>query len=180
MSSSKNHFALLSQYNLSANQRLYENCSRLSDAERKTDRGAFFRSIHGTLNHIMVGDRIWMARFRGQTASSTGLDEILYEDFNELWDRRRALDQQIIRFLDGLDAEWLDSTIAYTNNEGRRFEDPVRLLLPHMFNHQTHHRGQVHDMICRTDLEPPVLDMHRVIKPEPDEDGSIQGSSKRT
>lgn len=69
----------------------------------------------------------------------------------------------------GLESSFLDTEITYINNEGHRYDDPIRLLIPHLFNHQTHHRGQVHDVICRTDVDSPVLDMHRVIKPEPDE-----------
>lgn len=162
-------FQRLAEYNASANERLYESCAVLSDRERKRDRGAFFRSIHGTLNHIMVGDRIWLSRFRGETVPSTGLDEILHEDFRELREERRRMDRRITDFTKELDEAFLETTIRYVNNEGHRYEDPVHLLLPHLFNHQTHHRGQVHDMLCRTEVEPPVLDMHRVLKPEPDE-----------
>jgi uncharacterized damage-inducible protein DinB len=78
------NFQLLARYNTLANRRPYESCARLSDAERKKHRPAFFGSIHGTLNHLMVGDRIWLARFSGEEAPSTKLDEILYEDFGEL------------------------------------------------------------------------------------------------
>lgn len=160
---------MLAKYNQRANKRLYKSCAKLSDDERKKDRDAFFRSIHGTLNHIMIGDRIWLSRFQGETVPSTGLDEILYEDFDELWDERQAMDQRLSDFAENLAPEFLDEEISYINNEGHRYDDPVRLLLPHLFNHQTHYRGQVHDMICQTDVNSPVLDMHRVIKPEPAE-----------
>ncbi len=165
----RNHYRRLADYNEGANERVYERCTRLSDEERKRDHGAFFDSIHGTLNHILIGDRIWMARFSGQSVPSTGLDEILYVEFDQLWKERRQMDQRISAFVGDLDQTFLEQTISYVNNEGHRYDDSVRLLLPHMFNHQTHHRGQVHDMICRMDVEPPVLDMHRVLKPEPDE-----------
>jgi len=78
------HFRMLARYNRLANERLYASCAELDDAARRQDRGAFFRSIHGTLNHIMVGDRIWMARFEGGIVASTGLDAILHDDFDEL------------------------------------------------------------------------------------------------
>lgn len=169
MSEAVEYARQLADYNAGANRRVYDACSKLSAEARKRDRGAFFTSIHGTLNHIMIGDRIWMARFHGETVPSTGLDEILCEDFDELWEARRRMDRRISDFVDDLDPDFLTETISYVNNEGHRYDDPVSLLLLHMFNHQTHHRGQVHDMICQTGVDSPVLDMHRVIKPEPDE-----------
>ena len=156
---------MLARYNALANQRLYEACARLSDGERKRRRPAFFGSIHGTLNHLMVGDRIWLARFAGEEIPSTNLDAILYEDFEELWRARRAEDARIEAFAAGVDAEFLSGVVRYVNNEGRTLEDPVDLLVAHFFNHQTHHRGQVHDMLTQTEVPPPVLDLHRVIRP---------------
>src|SRR3546814_20587234 len=76
------NFRMLARYNALANERMYAACATLSDAERRQKRPAFFKSIHGTLNHIMVGDRIWLARFEGREVPSTGLDAILYEDFD--------------------------------------------------------------------------------------------------
>src|SRR3546814_15099424 len=84
------HFQMLARYNTLANGRLYAACAELSDAERKRHRRAFFKTIHGTLNHIMVGDRLWLTRFRGGEAGSTGLDAILYEDFSDLHAARVA------------------------------------------------------------------------------------------
>ena len=95
------HFQMLGRYNRLANERLYAACAELDDAARRKDRGAFFRSIHGTLNHIMVGDRIWMARFEGGTASSTGLDAILHDDFDELRAARTVEDARIEAFTAG-------------------------------------------------------------------------------
>jgi uncharacterized damage-inducible protein DinB len=158
----------MARYNTLANRRLYETCARLSDAERKKARPAFFGSIHGTLNHIMVGDRIWLARFAGEEVPSTNLGAILYEDFDELRRARAAEDKRIEAFASDLDEEFLGGTIRYINNEGRIHVDPVDLLVTHFFNHQTHHRGQIHDMLTQTNVPPPVLDLHRVIKPNPD------------
>ena len=159
------HFQTMAIYNRLANSRLYEACQILSDAERKKRREAFFGSIHGTLNHIMVGDRIWLSRFAGEEAPSTNLDATLYEDFEKLWKARRQEDQRIEEFAAGIDEQWLDGTIRYTNNEGRTLEDPIDLLVTHFFNHQTHHRGQLHNMLSQTEISPPVLDLHRVIRP---------------
>jgi len=159
------HFTMLALYNRLANQRLFEVCGQLSDAERKRHRPAFFGSIHATLNHIMVGDRIWMARFAGLEAPSTGLDAILFESFDELRAARQAEDGRIERFAAGLTHQFLEGTITYVNNEGRTLTDPTHILLTHFFNHQTHHRGQVHDQLTQTNVAPPVLDVHRVLRP---------------
>ncbi len=161
------HFRMLARYNCGANERLYDSCARLDDAERKTQRRAFFGSIHGTLNHIMVGDRIWLARFSGETVPSTGLDAILFDDFEELRAARVCEDARIEAFAAGLDDDVLLRTIHYRNHEGLEFADPSIALIAHLFNHQTHHRGQVHDMLMQTDVPPPSLDMHRILNPEP-------------
>lgn len=162
------HFQMLARYNTLANHRLYDTCAKLTDAERKRTRLAFFKSIHGTLNHIMVGDRIWLTRFEGKTIESTGLDAILYEDFDELRKARVSQDERIEAFALGLTEEFIGNTITYRNNQGNIHTDPVDLLVAHFFNHQTHHRGQIHDMLTQTEIAPPVLDMHRVLRSQPD------------
>ena len=159
------HFTMLALYNRLANQRLYEVCGHLSGEERKRHRRAFFSSIHGTLNHIMVGDRIWMARFAGLEVPSTGLDAILFESFEELRAKRQAEDERIEHFFGGPTHQFLEGSITYVNNEGRKLTDPTHILLAHFFNHQTHHRGQVHDQLTQTNVAPPVLDVHRVLRP---------------
>jgi uncharacterized damage-inducible protein DinB len=159
------NFRTLARYNALANRRLYEACARLPDDERKKRRLAFFGSIHGTLNHIMIGDRIWLARFSGEEIPSTNLDAILYEDFGRLREARDKEDSRIEAFAAGIDERFLKGKIRYVNNQGRTLEDPVELLVAHFFNHQTHHRGQVHDMLSQTEVPPPVLDLHRVIRP---------------
>ncbi|BAZ27629.1 DinB family protein [Cylindrospermum sp. NIES-4074] len=158
------HFQMLARYNSLVNRRLYEVCAMLSDAERKQTRPAFFKSIHGTLNHILVGDRIWMNRFAGYEMPSTGLDAILYDDFEELRAARVLEDECIEAFIADLDAEFLATTITYENNKGTIYTDPVNLLVAHFFNHQTHHRGQIHDMLTQTEIVPPVLDLHRILR----------------
>ncbi|MEH2143012.1 DinB family protein [Nostoc sp.] len=157
------HFQMLSRYNSLANRRLYDACSLLSDVELKQTRPAFFKSIYGTLNHIMIGDRIWMGRFTGKEMSSQGLDAILYDKFEELRAARVLEDERITAFIDDLDDDFLKEIITYKNNQGKIYRDPVNLLLAHFFNHQTHHRGQIHDMLTQTEIAPPSLDMHRVI-----------------
>ena len=152
-------FQMLARYNTLANGILYDACAGLTDAERKRERPAFFKSIHGTLNHIMVGDRIWMTRFEGGEAPSTKLDTILYEDFAGLGAARQAEDARIEGFMAKLTAEFLAGGIRYVNNEGNSYDEPVPLLLTHLFNHQTHHRGQVHALLKEAGVAPPPLDI---------------------
>jgi uncharacterized damage-inducible protein DinB len=160
-------FRDFARYNRLANERLYAACAELTDAERSQRRQAFFGSIHGTLNHIMVGDRIWLARFAGESVPSTGLDAVLYPGFADLRAARAREDARIEAFAAGLTEAFLGRVFRYVNNEGREFADPAGMLVQHFFNHQTHHRGQVHDMLSQTRVKPPVLDLHRVLKPDP-------------
>ncbi|MGZ6228144.1 MAG: DinB family protein [Candidatus Binataceae bacterium] len=157
------HFQMMARYNRLANKRLYDCCAQLTDAERKKNRQAFFKSIHGTLNHIMVGDRNWMTRFEGGVASSAHLDAVLYDDFEELRAARIREDERIEGFAASLSDEFLDGEIAYVSNEGKSYRKPVQMLLAHLFNHETHHRGQVHAMLSQAGIATPVLDLPRVI-----------------
>ncbi len=120
------NFRMLARYNTLANRGLYETCACLGDAERKEDRPAFFGSIHGTLNHIIIGDRLWLARFGGEEVPSTNLDAVLYEDFDELRGARVSEDERIKVFAFGLNEELLGGTIRYANNEGKIYIDPRR------------------------------------------------------
>jgi len=159
------HFQTLARYNTLANCKLYDACAQLSAAERTCLRPAFFKSIYGTLNHIMVGDRIWLTRFAGATMPSIGLNAILYEKFDALRAARIDQDNLIEAFAAGLTDDFLTQPLQYVNNQGRHLKDPTDLLVAHFFNHQTHHRGQIHDMLSQTEIAPPSLDLHRVIRP---------------
>ncbi|HYM02819.1 MAG TPA: DinB family protein [Stellaceae bacterium] len=150
--------ALLARYNAWANERLYEACAGLSDGEYRVKRRSFFGSIHATLNHILVGDRLWMSRIE-RAPLAYALNQILFEDFAELRTARRAQDAAFIRLVDGLPADRLDQPLDYANTKGERFATPLRLVIGHIVNHQTHHRGQVHDMLSQTPVPPPELDL---------------------
>ena len=151
------YFDILARYNAWANERLYEACAELDDAAYRAARPSFFGSIHATLNHLLVGDRIWMSRFVGGNLVLP-LNRILYDDLAGRRQARRAQDKLLIDLIDGL-ARRLDEPLHYTNTKGEEFASPLRLLLGHLFNHQTHHRGQVHDMLSQTTLAPPALDL---------------------
>lgn len=141
-------YKMFAAYNAWCNARLYETAAKLSDADYRADRGAFFRSVHGTLNHLLVGDRIWMKRFTGEGEYPPGLDAILYEDFSTLRRARMAEDRRIGGFVDTLDESKLNGTFSYrTIVNPKTIKQPLSFALDHFFNHQTHHRGQAHALI---------------------------------
>jgi uncharacterized damage-inducible protein DinB len=141
-------YRMFAAYNAWANERLYGAAAKLSDADYRADRGAFFKSVHGTLNHLLVGDRLWMRRFTGEGDAPSRLDAILYDDPAALMEARRAEDRRIIRFIDGLDEMKLDSELTYrTITNPATITQPLAPALDHFFNHQTHHRGQAHCLI---------------------------------
>lgn len=160
------HFQTLARYNTLVNQRLYAVCAALPDTEYRKQRFGSFGSIHRTLNHILLGDRIWMERFEGAQTHTPSLSTILYEDFAGLRAAREEEDARIEGFMNGLTGQHLARTVRYVNNAGIAFDDPAPLTMAHMFNHQTHHRGQVHTMLSHAGVQPPSLDMHRAIKPQ--------------
>lgn len=152
-------FELLANYNRWVNRRLYGACEHLDDAEFRAARPAFFGSILGTLNHILVGDRAWLARLRSQPAPDHALDQVLYDTLSDLDQARRREDDEIAGYVSDLDSASLSATIRYRNISGVAFENTVSDILTHMFNHQTHHRGQVHGMLSDTKVAPPELDL---------------------
>jgi uncharacterized damage-inducible protein DinB len=160
-------WAQYARYNRLANERLYEGCARLSEAERRRDLGAFFGSVHGTLNHLVLGDRIWMTRFEGGSHPSTNLGAILFESFADLASARAEMDARIEAFFGALPPGFLERSLRYVNNDGVDSADPASVIVPHFFNHQTHHRAQVHTLLSQLGHKTPVLDLHRVLRPNP-------------
>ena len=155
------------RYNRLANETLYAACAGLSEVDYRRDLGAFFGSVQGTLNHLLLGDRIWMTRFEGGAHVSTGLDAILFETFEALRLARAAMDRRIEAFFADLPQGFAARSVRYLNNAGIDSEDPLTVILPHFFNHQTHHRAQVHTLLSQLGRKPPVLDLHRVLRPNP-------------
>jgi uncharacterized damage-inducible protein DinB len=156
----KDHFDTFARYNAWANARLYSAVSELGEADYRADRGAFFRSIHGTLNHLLATDRIWLQRFTGVGDAPDRLDAILFERFDELRRARDQEDRRITAYVLSLDEAALDGVITY-----RRVSSPevktqaVGPGLAHWFNHQTHHRAQVHAMLTGLAGKAPALDL---------------------
>jgi uncharacterized damage-inducible protein DinB len=140
----------MAAYNAEMNKRLYDAADRLSDAERRHDRGAFWHSIHGTLAHILWGDAQWMSRFDGWHRPATPIKESdhLVEDWNELRAAREKADADISRWAAKVDDAWLNADLTWFSAAAdREITAPKRLLAAHFFNHQTHHRGQAHALI---------------------------------
>ncbi|MCH9675285.1 MAG: DinB family protein [Gammaproteobacteria bacterium] len=144
----------MADYNAWMNQRLFAVCGQLDDAERKRDKGAFFGSVHRTLNHILYGDLAFMSRFTGVPPEVPALGVDLYDDFEELWLARRQLDERIHQWVSTIDAQWLGVDLTYTSNvDGITRTVPRWVLVTHMFNHETHHRGQITTMLSQAGLD---------------------------
>lgn len=153
-------YAVLARYNAWANGRLYAAAATLPEADYRADRGAFFKSVHGTLNHILVGDRVWMRRFTGTGEAPDRLDAILFDDLPALTAARRTEDGRIIGWLDRLGADDLQATFRYhTITNPTTIEQPLAPALDHFFNHQTHHRGQAHCLLTMLAGDAPALDL---------------------
>ena len=152
----------MARYNRWQNDSLYRAADTLDDAARRLDRGAFFGSIHGTLNHILWGDRMWMHRFADtpRPAGKIADSPTAIEDWAELGAQRRAFDGAILDWATGLDPDWLDKDMDWVSSNGdRQFTMPRSLLVAHFFNHQTHHRGQVHAMLTAAGARPEDTDL---------------------
>ncbi|HEX7360387.1 MAG TPA: DinB family protein [Bryobacteraceae bacterium] len=156
---------MLARYNRIANERLYEKCAELDDAEYKKRRQGSFGSIHALLNHILLGDQIWMARFRGSGRVTPPLNTILFDDFARLRSARVEQDAFIESFFRELDVDFLERSFVYTNSQGKDCVEKAPVAVSHLFNHQTHHRAQVHVMLSQTSVVPPSLDLHRLVNP---------------
>jgi uncharacterized damage-inducible protein DinB len=160
------YFATLARYNAWANRRLYRACGRLSEGEYLLDRLSTFGSLHATLNHILVADRIWLARIEGRTPPSLNPDQILYADLIGLKVARMAEDAHLRNLVAGLSQAMLDQPLIYRNRRGDRFETPLRQVLGHMFNDQAHYRGEAGVLLAQTGVSPPLLDLIRFVRQE--------------
>ena len=154
------YLRLMAEYNAWMNGKLYPLCASLSDAERRRDRGAFFKSIHGTLNHLVYGDLAWMARFCGRPDEVPELGVELFADFDEMWRRRRELDAEILAWTEEITPAWLDAPFIYISKvDGGTRTFPGWILAAHLFNHQTHHRGQLTTLLSQAGVDPGVTDL---------------------
>ena len=156
----KAHFSKMAEYNAWANARLYAAARSLPDEAYRKNVGAFFGSLHGTLNHLMVTDRIWMRRFTGVGDHPDKLNAIMFDDLVSLELARKEEDNRIIRYVDGLREEDIDKDLSYATTKGVPHRNRLGDVLAHLFNHQTHHRGQAHTILTILGIpEPQPLDL---------------------
>jgi uncharacterized damage-inducible protein DinB len=153
----------MARYNRWQNANLYGVADTLSDEERRRERGAFFGSIHKTLSHLLWADLTWMSRFSSEVAKpQAGIPESvsLYPDWDDLKQKRVAFDATMIDWADALDNAALAGELSYySRGAGRDMTVPKWSAVTHMFNHQTHHRGQVHCMLTQAGAKPHTTDL---------------------
>lgn len=159
------NIALMATYNQWMNHKVYTAAGQLTDAALSMDRQAFFGSILGTLNHLTLGDTVWLKRFAGHPAGFAGLaplskiamptnlKQLAFTDIRELWAQRAWLDQLIIDWVHTLHEADLDYRLQYHNMRGVAANKPFFSLLVHFFNHQTHHRGQATTLLTQAGVD---------------------------
>jgi uncharacterized damage-inducible protein DinB len=160
------------RYNRWMNDKLYGLAATLSDEARKRDSGAFFKSIHGTFNHILLADRVWLARFKGVTVPNgfmgpgiRSLDQELYADFEDLRRERALTDDELSTWISELTSERLAAPLVFMRR-GHRLESPLWGTVAHVFNHQTHHRGQITTLLMQQGCDPGSTDLYAMLREE--------------
>lgn len=156
----RRHFQMFAAYNRWANAAVYDAAAELSHDELARDMGAFFGSLIGTLNHILVADRIWMKRFTGEGAAPATLDTIVHPALPALRVVREAEDARIVEWIDALPDKAFAGRFTYlTVTDMRTISQRLAPALAHFFNHQTHHRGQAHAILTALGRPSPTLDL---------------------
>jgi len=151
---------VMARYNRWMNERLYAVCAGMSDAERKRDRQAFFGSIHGTLNHLLWGDLMWLGRFVGPECTYPQFGTDMFATFEELAAARAATDRDLLEWAGNVSTEWLARPLTYTSVvDGKPRRLPAAVAAVHLFNHETHHRGQVTTLLKQAGIDPGVTDL---------------------
>ena len=155
-----NYYTAMAQYNQWMNQKIYVICAEIPDDKRKENLGAFFKSIHRTLNHLLYGDKAWMGRFLAQPFYVSNMGQDMYPDFEKLREERAITDLKIIKWTKNLSLEWLEKPFEYKSNiDGKTRILPTWLLVTHMFNHQTHHRGQLTTLLSQLGYNSGITDL---------------------
>ena len=158
------NFQLLANFNTWANTKIFSSCKKLDDTEYKKDRKAFFSSIHGTLNHLLVVDRAYISRIEGKNHDLKSLDQILYENLFQLEEARIKEDKRLVDLVNNLSKESINKEITYKGFETGNQTYTINLVLITLFNHQTHHRGQIHNMLSQAGIKPPQIDIPDFLK----------------
>jgi len=154
------NYSLMADYNVWMNRKLYGAAAGLPDDERKRDLGAFFKSLHGTLDHILYTDLIFLARFTGSAMPEGDFGAELHGDFDDLRAERETTDARISDWISGLDRGWLDEALTFTSMiDGVTRTLPRWAMVTQMFNHQTHHRGQATTLLTQLGADPGTTDI---------------------
>ena len=153
------NFQLLANFNTWANKKIITSCKKLTETEYKKDRRAFFSSIHGTLNHLLVVDRAYISRIEGKVHGLRGLDQILFENLLQLEKARIKEDKRLVDLVNNLSEESIHKEITYKGFETGNTTYTINMILITLFNHQTHHRGQIHNMLSQAGIKPPQIDI---------------------
>ena len=154
----KETFQMFAAYNRWANRAVYAAARELTEDELNRNQGAFFGSMIGTLNHLLVADRVWMHRFTGTGEAPKALDTVLHPGLDDLETARNAEDERILSWIDGLTEERIAANFTYTPlTNPNPVTQRLGSALSHLFNHQTHHRGQAHMIL--TSLGKPSLSL---------------------
>lgn len=162
---STDHVRTMARYNQWMNEKIYAACERLSDDERKADRGAFFKSIHSTLNHLLWGDMMWLGRFTKDTSLEKDYPKVpsgtdVHADWDGLKAARAAIDDDILAWAPTVNAEWLAADFSWYSGITKSTRTrPAWLLVTHLFNHQAHHRGQVTTLLSQYGIDPGDTDL---------------------
>lgn len=156
----RQHLRRMARYNRWANQRLIEACAALHEADYLAEGKMFFGSIHGTLNHLLVANRLWLARILGEPSPKLKLDDRPFADLSALKHACAEQDRVMIDLTESYADDDLEHDIGYrTVTQPQDMTTPLHLCWLHLFNHQTHHRGQIHDQLMQTPAAPPSLDL---------------------
>ncbi len=154
------HFPLLARFSRWVNNHVYDCVGQLSPDKYRADCGLFFGSVHATLNHLLVVDRLWTGRVMGIDRGVQSLEQMLHDDFDQLRRAREQEDSDLIRLMDDLSEERLQEHLTYcTIARDHRMQARIWDLLAGMFNHQTHHRGQITAVLMREGIEIPDIDL---------------------
>ena len=153
------NFQLLANFNTWANTKIFFSCKELDDTEYEKDRKAFFSSIHGTLNHLLIVDRAYISRIEGKDHGLRSLDQIIFESLLQLEEARIKEDKRLVDLVNNLSKESIHKEITYKSFETGKQTHTINLILITLFNHQTHHRGQIHNMLSQAGIKPPQIDI---------------------
>ena len=153
------NFQFLADFNAWANTKIFASCKKLDESEYKKDRKAFFTSILGTLNHLLVIDKAYISRIEGTDHGMKSMNQILYEHIDALEEARIKEDKRLIDLVNNLSEENVHKEITYKGFESGSTTFTINFILMTLFNHQTHHRGQVHNMLSQAGIKPPQIDI---------------------